>query len=231
VIPLLESAVLPSTSAIYVNWPNNPTGLIPNRDIVSRIVDFAVKHDLWILSDEVYEKILFDSKPVNLFSFPEARKRTIRVFSFSKAFGMAGNRVGYLVSDPEVTALINRLTTYLIYSVNTGGQWAAWEALRSNIKWSQQAANKYLEVAQSVAERLNIPVPQGGTFFFMNVAHHLDDGGIMSLLNSCVDEGLLLAPGAAFGPDYQKHIRLCFTSVPPEQTLSGVEILARKLGL
>jgi N-succinyldiaminopimelate aminotransferase len=227
---LLEAAVEPNTAAIYVNWPNNPTGVVSPRNVVRAVVDFACRHDLWIFSDEVYEPFVYRSTLTVPTFFPEARDRTLRVHSFSKAFGMAGNRVGYLIGPPEAVKRVGQLATYLVYSVSTGGQIAAERALELGDEWLRQAAAGYAEIGERAAERLGVPPPDGSTFLLIDVADTLDHRGMLGFLEDCLDDGLLLAPGEVFGADYTTCVRLCFTSAEPDQVMAGVEVLAQRLG-
>ena len=226
----LEAAVNPNTAAVYVNWPNNPRGLIPNSSVVDAIVELAERHDLWLISDEVYEDLVYEGSAPSLASYPEARDRIIRTFSFSKAYGMAGNRVGYLVGPADTVARIEQLTTYLVYSVSTGCQRSAEMAIRHGGSWLDDARRRYGQAGRLSAQRLGLPVPKGGTFLFIDVSEHLDDRGTLGFLERVLDDGLVLAPGEIFGQSYSSFVRLCFTCVPPEEVAKGVEVLAHHLG-
>ncbi|HEX7528475.1 MAG TPA: pyridoxal phosphate-dependent aminotransferase, partial [Thermoanaerobaculia bacterium] len=112
----------------------------------------------------------------------------------------------------------------------TASQYAALRILvGAGDAWVAQARAEYAATGAEAARRLGIPAPEGGTFLFLNVADSLDARGLMGLLEDCSDEGLFLAPGPSFGP-FPTHVRLCYTAVPPEAALRGVDILARKLG-
>ena len=226
----LEEVVTPNTAAIYVNWPNNPSGRIPSVPVVDTIVEFAERHDLWIISDEVYEELVFEGPAPTLTMYPEARDRVIRTFSFSKAYGMAGNRVGYLIAPKGAVDRIVQLTTYLVYSVSTGGQRSAEMALKHGDPWLIDARGRYEKAGRAAALRLGLGVPQGGTFLFVDVSEHLDERGTLGFLEGVIDDGLVLAPGEIFGAAYANFVRLCFTCVPPEEVATGVEILAKHLG-
>ena len=226
----LDAAVSAKTAAIYVNWPNNPSGLVPSSEVVDAIVEFAERHDLWVISDEVYEDLVFEGSAPSLAVYPEASERIIRTFSFSKAYGMAGNRVGYLVGPAETVARIVQLTTYLVYSVSTAGQRAAEMAIRHGGAWLDDTHKRYAEAGRRSAERLGLAAPKGGTFLLVDVSEHLDDHGTLGFLERVLDDGLVLAAGQVFGQAYSDFVRLCFTCVPPADVAKGVEILARHLG-
>jgi N-succinyldiaminopimelate aminotransferase len=163
-------------------------------------------------------------------ALPGAAERTIAAHSVSKSFAMAGNRVGYLVGPAETIDRIEQLTTYWVYSVNRGGQRAAAHALRTGGSWLESARGRYAEVGRAAARRLGVDPPEGGTFLFLDVAPSLDGRGMLGLLEDCLQQGLLVAPGEVFGRDYATWVRLCFTAVEPERALAGVDVLARLLG-
>ena len=121
----LETHLTDRTVALYVNSPNNPTGRTLSEAEVAALAAFARSHDLWIWSDEVYEQFAYTGphRPIA----PAAPERTFTAFSFSKAWGMAGNRVGYLVgpTDPSALAQVRRIGTHTWYSASTAAQLAA----------------------------------------------------------------------------------------------------------
>lgn len=227
---LLNGAVSKNTAAIYLNWPNNPSGLIPSQAVADAIVEFALENDLWVISDEVYEELVFEGPSPNLASYDELEGRLIRTFSFSKAYGMAGNRVGYLISSADVVRRVEQLTTYLVYSVSTGGQRCALEVLRNGDSWLGDAKKRYEAAGRETAQRLGVPMARGGTFLFVDVSSHVDERGTLGLCEDVLEEGLIISPGEIFGADYDHFVRVCFTSAHPDEVRQGVDILARRLG-
>lgn len=227
-VAALEHHLGPRTVALYVNTPNNPTGRVIPRDWLEALAAWAREHDLWLLSDEVYEDYVFDGE--HAYTRPLAPERTFSIHSFSKAFGMAGNRVGYVVGPDDVMRQVLKVSTHTFYSAPTAGQLAALQTLDgSGDAWIDEARDKYARIGRRTAARLGVEPPSGSTFLFLDVADHLDDRGLGGFLEDCVDHGLLVAPGPSFGP-YPTHVRLCFTATPPEVTERGVEILAERLG-
>lgn len=228
VLAALEAAVTPRTIALYLNTPHNPTGRIIPGPHLEAMVRFAERHNLWILADEVYEHYVY--RGAHVYTRPFAPERTFSNHSFSKAYGMAGNRCGYVVGPAAAIAEIRKVSTHVFYSTPTAAQLAAVNALDGKgDAWAAEAARQYQAVGDAAAARLGIPPPEGSTFLFLDVAHALDHRGLEGLLSDCVDQGLLVGPGPSFGP-FPTHIRLCFTAVEPARTLRGVEILARRLG-
>lgn len=225
----LEAQAHPDLAAVYVNLPNNPSGQLASREVVEEIVAFAQRHDLWILSDEVYEDYVFRGELVRPGDIAGAEERLLSVYSFSKAYGMAGNRVGYLIGPERVIDRIERLQTYLNYGTGNGAQQAAAVALRKGHAWLCDAKQAYREIASETAAMLGIPSPAGGTFHFFDVSPRVGPGGVDRLLAACVARGLLVAPGNIFGAEYGDQIRICFTCAPPETVRQGVAILAELL--
>ncbi len=228
-VAALEAARTDRTVALYVNTPHNPPGRIIPGDALAAMAAFARRHDLWLLADEVYEHYAYAGEHV--YTRPLAPERTFSCHSMSKAYGMAGNRCGYVVGPADVMPHLNKIATHVWYSTPTASQLAALHALQGpGDAWAAAAAAQYADVGARAAARLGVPAPEGSTFLFFDVADALDDRGLPGLLSDCVDRGLLVGPGPSFGPVYDTHIRLCFTSVEPERALRGVDVLARLLG-
>ena len=217
------------TAAVYWNTPHNPTGRVMPREWLAALSNWAKSHDLWILSDEVYEDYVYSGEHVA--TRPLAPEHTIAAHSFSKAYGMTGNRCGYLIGPPEPIEAIERITTNLHYSACTASQLAALKALDGpGPEWAAQARVLYGDLGREAAAALGLPAPQGSTFLFPEVASALDERGLPGLLGDLAEQGVLVAPGPTFGP-YPDHVRLCFTAAEPDRVRRGVAIVAKRLGL
>ena len=224
----IEQRATERTVALYFSTPNNPTGRLLPRKWIEAMVEWARRKDLWILTDEVYDLLVFRGEHVR--ALPLAPERTFLAQSFSKCYGMAGNRCGYVVGPGKVMRQLRKVSTHTFYSTPTAAQWAAVEALAGpGDAWAEAACKQYAETGRKAAERLGMDLPEGSTFLFLDVADRLGSDGLGGLLERCVDRGLLLAPGLSFGP-YPHHVRLCYTAVEPERALRGVEILTDLLG-
>jgi N-succinyldiaminopimelate aminotransferase len=158
-----------------------------------------------------------------------APERTISVYSFSKAYGMAGNRTGYLVGPREAADEARKLVTHTFYSAPTAGQIAALRALENGASWIEHARSSYREVSRRAASTLNVPEPEGSTFFFLDVSSQLDERGITGFLEDCFEDGVLVAPGQSSGQDYASWVRLCYTAMPPERVAEALTLLAARL--
>lgn len=216
------------TAALYLNTPNNPTGRVLPRAWMEALAELARREGLWLLSDEVYEDYVYEGEHVYARSL--APERTLSAWSFSKAYGMAGNRCGWVVGPGEAVAQMRKVSTHSFYSAPTAAQLAGMRALQGpGPRWAAAAAAQYSDTGRKVAARLGVPPPQGSTFLFVDVARHLDERGLPGFLERCVEQRLLVAPGLSFGP-FPHHVRLCFTCSPPEVVLRGAEVLARLMG-
>ncbi len=133
-IKAIERAVTPRTAAILINTPNNPTGAVYTRETLEKLADLAVKYDLVIISDEVYEKLTYNGvKHVCVASLSkEAYEHTILINGFSKAYAMTGWRCGYSAAPKEYAAGISAIQSHSTSNSTTMVQWAAIEALRNN---------------------------------------------------------------------------------------------------
>lgn len=216
------------TIALYINTPNNPAGRTIPRSWIEALVHWAKREDLWIIADEVYEDYVYEGE--HTYIRPLAPERTFAAHSFSKAYGMAGNRCGHILGPVEAVNELRKIGMHSFYSTPTAAQIAALRVLRGpGAKWIENARKVYQEAGNRAAARLGIDPPQGSTFLFLDVKDHLDERGLTGFLEDCVARGLFAAPGPSFGP-YPTHIRVCFTAAPPDVVERGVEVLASLLG-
>jgi aspartate/methionine/tyrosine aminotransferase len=216
------------TVALYLNTPCNPTGRTIPRPWIEALVAWALSEDLWIIADEVYEDYVYEGE--HTYVRPLAPEHTFSTHSFSKAYGMAGNRCGYIVAPSGAVDELRKIGMHSFYSTPTASQIAALKVMgEPGKKWIEHARRLYKEVGDRAAARLGLDPPQGSTFLFLDVAEHLDGRGLTGFLEDCVERGLFAAPGQSFGP-YPTHLRVCFTAAPPDVVDRGVEVLASLLG-
>ena len=216
------------TVALYLNTPSNPVGQVIPRAWIEALVAWAQSEDLWILADEVYEDYVYGGE--HTYTRPLAPERTFAAHSFSKAYGMAGNRCGYIAGPAAAVAELRKIGLHSFYSTPTAAQLAAVNVLGPRgDAWVARARELYQQIGEKTAARLGLPAPKGSSFLFFDVAEHLDETGLGGFLERCVDRGLFLSPGSSFGP-YPTHVRLCFTAAAPDVTERGVEALAPLLG-
>lgn len=226
-VEAVRERLSPKTVALYVSTPSNPTGVVLPESWLVALAEFSQEENLWLLSDEVYEDFVYRGSHFSMGCV--APERTISVYSFSKAYGMAGNRTGYLVGPREATDQARKLATHGFYHAPTAGQLAGVRALESGGSWQQRARDSHWKVAQEAAASLNLPAPSGSSFIFLDVSAKLDDRGILGFLEDCFDAGVLVAPGESCGKDYTSWIRLCYTAIEPDQVSKALTILASQL--
>jgi N-succinyldiaminopimelate aminotransferase len=218
----------PRTVAVYLSTPSNPTGRVLGADVLEAIADFARREELWILSDEVYEDYVYAGEHVSIGRF--APERTLSAFSFSKAYGMAGNRCGYLVGPAAAVAQARKVSTHTFYAAPTASQLAAQRALEGGAPWVARARDLYRAAGEDAARVLGLPAPAGSCFLFFDVAPQLGEGDVHAFLERCLDDGIALAPGASCGRDYPTWVRICFTAAEPARVAEAVRRLAKRLG-
>jgi N-succinyldiaminopimelate aminotransferase len=197
------------------------------RDWLEAIAELARRAYLWVVSDEVYEDYVYRGGHASFAAI--APERTVSVFSFSKAYGMAGNRVGYLSAPPALAAEIHKVQVHSSYHAPTAAQLAARAALAGGGAWIEAARASYRAAGEDAAAALGLPPPEGSMFLFVDVAATLGERGMAGLLEDCLAEGVLVAPGASSGEAYVGWIRLCYSSLPPAQAADAVRRLARVL--
>jgi N-succinyldiaminopimelate aminotransferase len=226
-VDAVRAKLTPRTVALYVSTPSNPAGRLIPEAWLAALADFARSEDLWLISDEVYEDYVYRGAHVSAAGF--APERSLTAFSFSKAYGMAGVRTGYLVGPAAAIAQAEKVATHVFYSAPTAGQIAAQRALADGAAWVERARESYCEVGRRTAELLDLPEPEGSTFHFVDVSRCLDERGIAGFLADCLAAGVALAPGASSGAAYANWVRLCYTAAPPDEVLAAVARLAARL--
>jgi aspartate/methionine/tyrosine aminotransferase len=231
---ILEAARTEATRAVYLITPNNPDGQVFGEDHLAAVADFARRHDLWVFSDEVYADFVYEGVHRSIANLPGMAERTITTFSLSKSHALAGARIGYVVAAPHVIDAARRISNHTVYNVPVAMQRVALAAIESGENWLVEAASHYRAARKATAEALaaigiDTPQPSGGSFFFIDLADRLGDRSVTQLLERAIDEGVLLAPGDAFGVGFERHVRLCFTGVPATDVVDGVRRLGRAL--
>ena len=236
---LLESFITPEATAIYMCTPNNPDGKVYTLAELEVIAKVARRHNLWVISDEVYENFVYDgAEHFSIAALPGMAERTLTVFSFSKSYGLAGLRVGYLVGPTEATVAVRKMSNHTIYSVPRALQQCALGALTKGSEFLADARAKYIGARDLAFDKVAAPclLPQGSTYLFLDLSEHCRRGedSCIGVLEKLAEAGILLAPGGGFGHLYQKWARLCYTSTSLEELEEGIErmnsVLAARCG-
>ncbi len=229
---LLARAVSARTRAIYVCTPNNPDGLVLDLAMLDAIARVAEQAGLWVLADEVYEHYTYDRPHVSVASLPALAPRTLTVGSFSKSYGQAGLRVGYVAGPRPVIEAVRKMSNHSVYNVPHALQRAALAALTGGDGFLADARARYRQARDRAVAALRVPVrsPQGSTYLFLDLGGH--GGGVdgcLPVLERIAAAGVLLAPGAPFGLASADWARLCFTAVPEDRLLEGIDRINRVL--
>jgi len=206
----LEQLVTPRTKALMINTPGNPTGVVFTESLVQELVAFCRRHDLWLISDEIYEHIVFDQPHVSPGCF--APERTITISGFSKAYAMTGWRLGYTVAPPEVAATIIKLQEPLISSTNSLAQKAGVAALESSqhcVEEMRLAYQRRRDLALTVMKEHGLYryTPKGAFYVMVDVSRAGRDS--MAVAKAILkEEKVAVAPGEAFGRDGAGMVRV-----------------------
>jgi N-succinyldiaminopimelate aminotransferase len=223
----LDAKLSARTVALYYSTPSNPTGRVLPPDWLEALATWARRRDVWLISDEVYEDYVYAGEHVSTARF--APERTITAFSFSKAYGMAGNRAGYLVGPEAVITEAHKVSVHSAYHAPTAAQLAGLRALEGGAAWVAKARAEYAKAGVEVAAVLGMPAPAGGCFLFADAAHRLDDRGLPGFLADAFAAGVVVAPGSSAGEAYGSWIRLCFTVAPRDEANEAARRLAKLL--
>jgi N-succinyldiaminopimelate aminotransferase len=229
----LEAAVTPRTTAIYLNTPNNPTGVVLGPAELDAIARVAGRHDLWVLCDEVYEDLSFGDTPSAAWRHPGLAGRAVVAHSLSKAYAMAGARVGYLHGTPEGVQMVRGVHTYQVYSAARPMQRLAARALDESDGWLEGFRGEIAAMAARAARALGQPVPKAGTFLFLDLGRWCSPGDpdCLPLLIRCVEAGVVLVPGVSCGAGFERWARICYTAVPPADLEEALAALTGVLGV
>ncbi|MFQ6059457.1 MAG: aminotransferase class I/II-fold pyridoxal phosphate-dependent enzyme [Anaerolineae bacterium] len=232
----IEAAVTPRTKALLIGYPNNPTGAVMSRQQLLEIAQLAERYDLVVLSDEIYDRLVYGVEHTCFASLPEMRDRTILLQGFSKDYAMTGWRIGYVAGNAEVIAAIRKVHQYAIMCAPTTGQIAAIEALRSGEEHVQRMVAEYDRRRQLIVQGLNeigLPCfePRGAFYAFPSI----ERTGLSSEEFSerlLFEEKVAVVPGNAFGDCGEGFVRCAYAASMEdiEEALRRMEKFVRKYG-
>jgi aminotransferase len=215
----IERAITPRTKAILVSSPSNPTGAVQPRELLAELVALAERHDLYLVSDEIYERLSYNAPHTCLASLPGARDRTVVLGGFSKAHAMTGWRVGFVCAPPPVLELAGRIHQYTMLCAPHMSQAAALEGLRSGDPQVAEMVSDYDRRRRLFVKGLNeigltCEEPQGAFYAFPSIrATGLDSETFASRLLS--SEHVAVVPGSVFGPSGEGHVRCSYATALP----------------
>jgi aspartate/methionine/tyrosine aminotransferase len=226
----LERLVTPRTRAILVNTPSNPLGTVVPRELVDTLLEFARRRDLWYISDEVYDEIVFDDAFVSAGAVADPADRLVSVYSFSKVYAMTGWRVGYLVAPPDLAKLLTGMQEPIVSCVNTPAQLAALAAVTGPQDVVREMRESYRERRDElleILERGNLSSSQPSGAFYVWTDVSATNVPSMDFARSLIErEHVAVAPGSAFGDLGEGYVRLSLAS-SREDLLDGASRLVR----
>lgn len=231
----LEKARTPRTRAILLGYPNNPTGAVLERSRLEEIAAWAVEHDLLVVSDEIYDRLVYDIDHTCISSLPGMWERTILLGGFSKSHAMTGWRIGYVAAPPALLSAMRKIHQYIIMSAPTTGQEAAIEALKSGEPFVESMRQEYDRRRRLIVDgfnRLGLKCfePRGAFYAFPSIeSTGLSDEEFCDRL--LMEEKVAVIPGSAFGMSGTGHVRASYATAYEriEEALVRIERFLEKL--
>ncbi len=228
----VKKAITDKTKCVLINTPNNPTGAVYNKEVLRSLGELAVKHDFYVISDEIYEKLIYENKRhVSIASLSEAiKEKSLVINGFSKAYAMTGWRIGYVAGATEIVKAINSIQSHTTSNVNSISQMAAIEALRGSQDSIDNMIQTFDERRKFLFQRLNQIegvqcAPADGAFYLMpNVSSYYGKSFKGTVIGNSVDmtEFILdqakvaVVPGDAF--QSPENIRVAYSN--------GIELIS-----
>lgn len=212
----LEAAVTDKTKILLIGYPNNPTGTVMDKESLKKIAVFAEKHDLIVISDEIYCDLTYDDNHTCFASLPNMKERTIVLNGFSKSYAMTGLRIGYACGPAEVMQSVCKVHQYSMLCAPVTGQYGAIAALRDCKEEVEAMYNEYhtrREIVYNAIIGMGLPVfkPKGAFYIFPDISSTglSDEEFCDKLLH---EEHVAVVPGSCFGKQGLDHVRISYAS-------------------
>ena len=231
----LEAVITPKTKILVLPFPNNPTGAVMTREDLEPIAEVVKKHDLYVLSDEIYSELTYGTEHVSIASFPGMKERTLVVNGFSKGFAMTGWRLGYICGPAFIVEQMVKIHQYAILCAPTNSQYAAIEGLRNcddEVQMMRTAYNERRRFLMHEFKRMGIRCfePFGAFYVFPNIQEFgmTSEEFATELLK---EEKVAVVPGSAFGESGEGFIRISYAYSLDDlkEALGRVERFIKKL--
>jgi len=213
----IRKAITPRTKAIFIGYPSNPTGAVAPREVMIEIGKIAEQHNLIVVSDEIYDRLVYDFDHICFPALDEGlRERTVLLGGFSKAYAMTGWRIGYACAPKDILQGMLRVHQYTIMSAPTTAQDAAIEALKSGEPHVLEMVAEYDRRRRLLVNGLNklglsTFEPRGAFYTFPNIrASGMDEETFAEALLK--EESVAVVPGSAFGPGGEGFVRACYAT-------------------
>lgn len=207
--------ITPKTRLFIVNTPCNPTGAVYGGEVLREIAELAIDHDLLVLSDEVYEKIIYDKKHESLAALPDMQERTITVNGFSKAYAMTGWRLGYLAAPEELVKQMLKVHSHSVSQATSFVQHAGLAALQGEQKCVAEMTGEFRARRDLLIKGLRhlgftTPLPEGAFYAFPDVSEYGSGDEVAERLLK--EAHVAVTPGGAFGAAGENHIRISYAA-------------------
>lgn len=212
----LESRITARTKAVLISYPNNPTGAVLTAEHLRQIADIAEKYDLVVVSDEIYERLVYGIDHINFATLPNMFERTIVLSGMSKSYAMTGWRIGYATASQPLAEAMQKIHQYLIMSASTMGQAAALQAIQygeGDVEHMRQSYDQRRRLIVDGFNRLGLTCfePRGAFYAFPNIqGTGMDDETFCERLLH--EERLALVPGSAFGVSGRGFVRASYAT-------------------
>ncbi|MDI3501948.1 MAG: aspartate aminotransferase [Archaeoglobi archaeon] len=212
----LAEYVSDKTKMLILNTPSNPSGAVLGKDELKEIADLAIDHDFYVLSDEIYEKLIYDGeKHISIGSFDGMEDRTITVNGFSKSYAMTGWRIGYLAAPKEIMKGLMKVQSHSVSHPTTFVMYAALEALRQPQDFVEEMRQEFDRRRKLIVEGLRkigfkTPTPKGAFYVFPYVGEFGTGEEVVERLLR--DAYVATTPGSAFGPGNRDYIRISYAA-------------------
>ena len=221
----LSKVVTDKTRALVLNTPSNPTGMVYTKDELQAIADFAVKHEIYVVFDEIYEKLIYEGEHVNIATLgDDIRKLTIIVNGMAKTYAMTGWRIGYAVAEAPIIKAMSNIQSHATSNPNSIAQFASAEALWGDQSFIDDMKKANVERRDYMVERINsidgisCIKPNGAFYIFMNVKDQLGKVHYGKVINTAselcediLDRALVaMVPSEGFGID--GYVRLSYAT-------------------
>ncbi|NWJ99266.1 aminotransferase class I/II-fold pyridoxal phosphate-dependent enzyme [Marine Group I thaumarchaeote] len=217
-IEQINNAINENTKMIVLNYPNNPTGKILPKELLASIIRTAKEHDLYVLSDEIYEKYSNDDwRSVSIYDY----EKSIITMSFSKSHAMTGFRIGYAIAEPSIIEKMSKLQELSLTNVSEPIQYIALKALAADPDFTSIIKSRLKALVQSAKDiGLEFIEPDGAMYLFAKTKHKNFDATKFS--EKLLEQGVAIAPGEGFG-DYKEFFRI--TAIDETKSKEGMTIL------
>ena len=233
----LEARIRPRTKAILISYPSNPTGAVLTREHMLQVAEVADRHDLVIISDEIYERLVYGTEHINFATLPNMYERTIVLSGMSKSYAMTGWRIGYVTAPAAFTEAMYKIHQYLIMSAPTTGQAASLRAIRcgeDDVESMRQEYDRRRKLIVDGFNRLGLTCfePRGAFYAFPSIEiTGMDDESLCEALLQ--EERLALIPGSAFGESGRGFVRASYATSEANiyEALDRLERFLMKRGL